>query len=100
MEQSLLQLASTLFIFAIFGISSPASAQGGFGLSNLDDQTRKQVKTAYCFHKLQSGAAYSECVKKKLENAINLSVGQPRRAAIHHGVFQQFGGKRTPKINR
>jgi len=74
MKQLLLRLAPILFVFAIFGIFSPVSAQGGIDLSNLDDQTRKQVKAACYFHKLQSEAAYSECLKEEASKR-NKSVG-------------------------
>ena len=59
MAQSVLRLTSIFVVFAMLGISPPAWAQGGVDLSNLDDQTRKQIKAACCFYKLEGGPAYS-----------------------------------------
>ena len=65
MAQSVLRFMPILFVFAILGISPPAWAQGGVDLSKLDDQTRKQIKAACYFYKLEGGPAYSECLKKE-----------------------------------
>ena len=57
--QSVLRLTPILVVFVMFGISPPALAQSDVDLSNLDDQTQKQVKAACCFYKCEGGPAYS-----------------------------------------
>ena len=84
MAQSVLRLTSILVVFAMFSISPLAWAQGGVDLSNLDDQTRKQIKAACYFYKLEGGPAYSKCLKKeagKRNASVNWSTPSSRSKA-------------------
>ena len=72
--QSLLWLVSIFLVLLILRLPHIAWAQGRVDLSGLDEQTRKQVKAACYFRKLEGDRVYSECLIKEARKR-NKSVG-------------------------